>query len=69
MPLNKSGSKKSVGQNIKTEVAAGKPQKQAVAIALNTQDRAKHAGKSDVPKAKKFTRIGHRPGPKQTVLG
>ena len=37
MPLNKSGSKASVGENIKTELAAGKPQKQAVAIALNTQ--------------------------------
>ena len=41
MPLNKSGSKASVGQNIKTEMAAGKPQKQAVAIALNTQRQAK----------------------------
>jgi hypothetical protein len=41
MPLNKSGSKKSVGQNIKTEMAAGKPQKQAEAIALETQRRAK----------------------------
>lgn len=35
MPLDKSGSKKSVGKNIKTEMAAGKPQKQAVAIGLN----------------------------------
>lgn len=41
MPLNKSGSKKSVGQNIKTEKAAGRPQKQAVAIALAVQRRAK----------------------------
>lgn len=40
MPLNKSGSKKAVPQNIKTELAAGKPQKQAVAIALNTQRSA-----------------------------
>jgi len=40
MPLNKSGSKKSVGQNIKTEVAAGKPRKQAIAIALSTKRRA-----------------------------
>ena len=29
------GGKKNVGKNIKTEMAAGKPQKQAVAIALN----------------------------------
>jgi hypothetical protein len=40
MPLKKSASKKAVSQNIKTEIAAGKPQKQAVAIALNTQRQA-----------------------------
>ena len=37
MPLDKSGSAKSVGKNIKTEEKAGKPKKQAVAIALNTE--------------------------------
>ena len=36
MPLKKSKSKKAVSQNIKTEMKAGKPQKQAVAIALHT---------------------------------
>ena len=41
MPLDKSGSKKSVGRNIRTEVRAGKPRKQAIAIALNTQRRAR----------------------------
>lgn len=41
MPLNKSGSKAAVSENIETEMGAGKPQKQAVAIALNTQRRAK----------------------------
>ena len=40
MPLIKSKSKRAVGQNIKTEMAAGKPQKQAVAIALDVQRRA-----------------------------
>jgi len=40
MPLDKSGSKKAVGANIKTEMAHGKPQKQAVAIALSVQRRA-----------------------------
>jgi hypothetical protein len=35
MPLIKSKSKEAVRTNIKTEIAAGKPQKQAVAIALN----------------------------------
>jgi hypothetical protein len=41
MPLKKSASKAAVSQNIKAELAAGKPQKQAVAIALNTQRKAK----------------------------
>ena len=37
MPLDKSGSAESVGKNIKTEEKAGKPKKQALAIALNTE--------------------------------
>ena len=40
MPLMKSASKKAVGENIKREEAAGKPKKQAVAIALSTQREA-----------------------------
>jgi hypothetical protein len=40
MPLNKSGSKAAIGQNIKTEEAAGRPHDQAVAIALETDRRA-----------------------------
>jgi len=41
MPLDKSGSKKSVGANIRTEMTAGKPHKRAVAIALSVQRRAR----------------------------
>ena len=41
MPLDKSGSKASVGNNIKTEKAAGKPQRQAVAIALSIARKAR----------------------------
>ncbi len=40
MPLDKSGGKGAIGRNIKTEMGAGKPQKQAVAIALHTDDNA-----------------------------
>jgi hypothetical protein len=37
MPLVKSGSAEAVGKNIKTEMKAGKPKKQAVAIALSVE--------------------------------
>ena len=40
MPLWKSSKKEAVGENIKREEAAGKPKKQAVAIALETQRKA-----------------------------
>lgn len=45
MPLIKSPSKASVSKNIKTEIKAGKPQKQAVAIALSVQRTATKKGK------------------------
>lgn len=41
MPLEKSASKEAVGRNIETEMKHGKPHKQAIAIALETQRRAK----------------------------
>ena len=54
MPLKKGYSKATIGNNIKAEERAGKPKKQAVAIALNTaRTAAKKAGKpGKAPKRK-----------------
>ena len=48
MPLKHGKSKKTIGKNIKTEIAHGKPQKQAVAIALS---EARKSG-AKIPKKK-----------------
>lgn len=50
MPLVKSKSKKTIGENIKREESAGKPKKQAIAIALNV---ARKAGAKIPKKGKK----------------
>ena len=43
MPLLKG--KKNIGKNIKTELRAGKPRKQAIAIALNVARKGKKKAK------------------------
>jgi len=41
MPLLKGKSRKAIGTNIKTEEAAGRPRKQAIAIALSKAGKAR----------------------------
>lgn len=52
MPLKKGTSRKVIASNIRTEMAHGKPQKQAVAISLST---ARKSG-AKIPKPKDYAR-------------
>jgi hypothetical protein len=47
MPLVKGSSRADISRNIRTERSAGKPEKQAVAIALSEADAAKAKHASD----------------------
>jgi hypothetical protein len=45
MPLKKGSSRKVIGANIRKEMHAGKPQRQAIAIALSSARKSKRRSK------------------------
>jgi len=57
MPLKRGGSRKTISANIRTEIAAGKPQRQAVAIAL---DVARRSGANIPPRTSEATTSHNR---------
>lgn len=52
MPLIRSASKKAFSENVRREMHAGKPQKQAVAIAYSVKRKAQSGGRVSAKRVK-----------------
>lgn len=68
MPLIKSGSREAVSTNIRREMEAGKPQRQAVAIALDVARRAKRASGGPAATPRSLYRKPTHAGPINSVV-
>jgi len=55
MPLREGSSNKTISENIRTEMHAGKPQKQAIAIAMSQAGRGRSPGRSRSRTARRLT--------------
>ena len=63
MPLKHGKSDKDVSSNIKTEMAAGKPQKQAIAIAMSEAGRSKKMANGGLPEPQEIDQEGLKTPP------
>ena len=61
MPLKKSKSKKAFGENVATEMRAGKPQKQALAIAYSVKREAEKTERKSSVKGRPTNRAAKMP--------
>jgi len=61
MPLKKSASKKAFSENVATEMRAGRPQKQALAIAYDVKRDAEKKGRKAAVKGRPATKTTRMP--------
>ena len=69
MPLEKSTSKEAFEHNIKAEVAAGKPDKQAVAIAYSEKREARHMDSESKETHSPYHHTAHKEHPAHESVG